>query len=81
MEIQDRLDDLQSRINTANQQEARYELMRERAEVEREEALKTLKEKFGVSSVEEAQKLLTKLQKALKRDIEELENQLDNMGA
>jgi hypothetical protein len=81
MDIQERLDSLQERINSATQQEARHEVLRERAMAEREEALKTLKEKFGVDSVEEAQKLLLKLEKSLKKDIEKLETQLDNMGA
>jgi hypothetical protein len=81
MDIDEKLASLRSRIQTANQEEARNDLIRERALMEETNALNSLKEEFEVDSLEDAKTLKAELEKKFEKTVSALEKALDALGA
>jgi hypothetical protein len=79
--IESRLASIRSRISTATQEEARNELLRENALATKKRVLASLKEDFDVDSLEEAERLVKKLKKALEEEMTSVESGLDELGA
>lgn len=75
------LKNLRARISAATQEEARASVARDNALKNREKALSDLEAKFGVTSVEEADKLLKELKKELKKTVDKIEDSLDKLDA
>lgn len=80
MDIEQHLASLRDRVQKATQEEARNDILRERAVSERDEALASLKNDFGLNSVEEAEAELVSLKAELLEKTAELEKTLDSMG-
>ena len=73
MDIEEKLSNLRSNVETAQQRKLRSEMAAEAALKERDAALSALKEEFGVESVEDAHQTLKKLKNDLDTAISEAE--------
>jgi hypothetical protein len=81
MDIQDRLNSLNAEIEKHSREQARAEVERAQALKAKQETLEALSEEFGVSTIEEAETLLKKLQKKLSKDIETLEGMVRELNS
>jgi len=80
-DIQSRLADIKARIAKASQEEARNDVLRERAQAEQEEAQNLLREEFGISSVDQAISLRAEFEEKLLEKVAATEKSLDDLGA
>lgn len=80
-DIQARLSDIKARITKASQEEARNDVLRERAQAEQEEAQNLLREEFGISSVDQAISLRAEFEEKLLEAVAATEKSLDALEA
>jgi len=80
MDTEERLAALKADVAMATQKKLRADMAAEAALKERDEALTTLRNDFGVSSVEEASRLLEKLKHKLDQQLTEAEASLGEIS-
>ena len=79
MAIEANLEDIRRRLTTAQQEEARNQVLRERAQSERDAALKTLKAEFDVDTLDAAILVRKKLKAKQEADLKALAAELDKL--
>ena len=79
MAIEANLEDIRRRLTTAQQEEARNQVLRESAQRERDAALKTLKAEFDVDTLDAAILVRKKLKAKQEADLKALAAELDKL--
>lgn len=80
MDIEQKLHSLRAGVEKAKQNKLRAEMLAESAQKERDVALTSLREEFGVDSVESANQVLNDLRGELSRSLQEAESVLKEVS-
>jgi hypothetical protein len=74
------IEDVKKRVDDAAREQARVEAARDAAIADETRALDVLREEFNVCSLEEGERLLSKLQEAITTELDKIKNQLQEYG-